>query len=287
MLFAAPLLLLIAAPDTTYSLQWKLKEGDTFFNKTTITLDQAIEVMGQKVNQKMEMTMVIRFKVKEAREGKTVVEMTYLDTKIDSAGLPGANIGEKFKNVSFTATLNDKLQVTKVEGYDKFLDALTDGDEAQKKIMKAMMPEASIRQMFGQTFVVAPDRPIALGETWKRTDKLSMGALGNVETKATFTLDAVKEEIAKIGVQADLSYKANDNEDSPLPFKITNADLKADRFTGTNSFNIKVGRIVESRMEIDMSGTMTIEVMGQQIDAKLKQKMKMVGVVTDKNPIVD
>ena len=73
-------------------------------------------------------------------------------------GLPGANIGDKLKDVTFTATLDDKMKVTKLDGYDKFLDAIADGDADQKKLMKAMMPETTIRQSFGQTFMIARTR---------------------------------------------------------------------------------------------------------------------------------
>lgn len=286
MLVTPLLALLVAAAPDTYSLQWKLKEGDVFYNKTQVTMDQNIEVMGQAMDQKITMKTVLKFKVKSVKGGTTVVEMTYLENKVDAAGLPGGNVGEKLKNVMFTATLNEKMEVTKLEGYDKFLDALSDGNDEQKKLMKAMMPEATIRQMFGQTFVLAPAKPIGVGDTWNRSDKMSLGPLGAVEAKAAFKLEGVKGDIATIGVKGDIAFKAGEGAEG-LPFKITKADLKADKFTGTNKFDMKVGRVVETNVDMEMSGTMTIAVAGQTVDAKLVQKMKAVGVITDKNPIVD
>src|SRR5262245_14345934 len=191
-------LLLVAAQGETYTLQWKLKEGDVFYNKTSVAMDQTIEVMGQTVDQKMEMKTVVKFKVKSVKPGATVVEMTYVENKIDAQGLPGVNIAEKLKNLTFTATLDDKMKETKLEGYDKFLDALSDGDEAQKKLMKAMMPEDTIRQSFGQTFAITPEKPVAVGDKWERTDKLPFGPLGTVETKMTYKLDGVKNDVATI-----------------------------------------------------------------------------------------
>src|SRR5436853_395274 len=123
-MFAVPVIaLLLAAPGDTYTLQWKLKEGDVFYNKTSVVMEQKIEAMGQTIEQTITIKTVLRFKVKSVAEGKTVVEMTYLEMKIDAAGLPGTNVGDNLKNVSFTATLNDKMEVTKLEGYEKFLDA--------------------------------------------------------------------------------------------------------------------------------------------------------------------
>jgi hypothetical protein len=133
-------LLLAAAPGETYTLKWKLKEGDVFYNKTIVKMDQTIEVLGRMMEQKIEVNTVLKFKVKSVKPGATVVEMTFLENKIDAPGLPGGNVGDKLKDVTFTATLDDKLKVTKLEGYDKFLGAISNGDESQKKLMKAMMP---------------------------------------------------------------------------------------------------------------------------------------------------
>jgi hypothetical protein len=287
-MFTAPVLLVLAAaPGDTYPLQWKLKAGDTFYNKTTVDMDQSIEVMGQKIPQKVSVKTVVRFKVKSADPKATVVEMTYLENKIDAQGLPGANIGDKLNNITFTATLNDKMEVTKLEGYDKFVEALADGDEAQKALMKAMMPESAIRQAFSQTFVVGPGKPVAVGETWTRTDKVGLGPLGNVETKSEFKLTGVKGDAAAIDVKGDLTFKAGDGGDAGLPFKVTKADLKADKFSGAHTFDLKAGRVSASKVEMAMSGTMTIEAAGQKIDARLSQKMSTVSTVTDKNPIKD
>jgi hypothetical protein len=280
-------LLLAAAPGDAYTLKWKLAAGDVFYNKTTMTTEQTIEVMNQKIDQTIKMNMVMKFSVKSAKAGATVVEMTYLDMKVDAAGLPGANIADKLKGVSFTATLNDKMEVTKLEGYNKLLDAVGGDDENLKKMLKLMMPESTIRQTFGQTFVVAPDKPIAVGDKWDRTDKYGLGPLGNVEAKQAFKLDAVKNDVATISVKGDLTYKAADGDDGGLPFKIVKADLKADKFAATHTFDIKTGRVTETKVDMDISGSMTIGIAGMEVEAKLVQKVKTVGVLTEKNPVVD
>jgi hypothetical protein len=288
-MFAAPTLalLLVAAQGDTHTIQWKLKEGEVFYNKMNVAMDQTIEVMGQTIDQKIEMKTVLKFKVKSVKPGATVVEMTYMENKIDAQGLPGANIGDKLKNVTFTATLDDKMKVTKLEGYEKFLDAISDGDEAQKTLLKAMMPEDTIRQSVGQTFGIAPDKPVAVGDKWERADKMPLGPLGKIEMKSAYKLDAVKGDLATISQKGDLKFEAGDGKDGGLPFKISKADLKAEKFTGTHTFDKKLGRLASLKMEMDLAGTMTIEVAGMSVDAKLKQKMTTTGEVTEKNPVVD
>jgi hypothetical protein len=286
MFTASVLTLLLAAGQGAHSLQWKLKEGDVFYNKTSVTMDQTIEVMGQKIDQAITVKTVLKFKVKSVKDGAAVVEMTYLENKVDARGLPGANIGDKLKDVTFTATLDRNLRVEKLEGYDKFLDALSEGDENQQKLLRAMMPEATIRQMFGQTFVVGPGKPVAVGGTWDRTTKIALGPLGIIETKERMKLASVKDDLATISVKADLTFQPGDGE-AGLPFKITRADLKADKFTAAHLFDMKAGRLTETKVDLEMSGSMTISVAGQTVDAKLVQKMKTVGVITDKNPLTD
>ncbi|VTT96415.1 Uncharacterized protein OS=Chthoniobacter flavus Ellin428 GN=CfE428DRAFT_2877 PE=4 SV=1 [Gemmataceae bacterium] len=288
-MFTAPVLaLLIAAQGDAHTLQWKLKEGEVFYNKATVTMDQKIEVLGQKVEQKMGIKSVLKFKVKSVKAGETVVEMTYVEMTVDAPNLPGANAAGNLKGVTFTATLNDKMEVAKLDGYEKFLDAVVGEGAAERKMMKAMMPQAAVKQMFSQTFLAGPAKPVAVGGTWDRTTAVAMGAMGNVETKEKFTLDAVKGDLATLTAKGDLTFKpGDDNGDSGLPFKITKADLKADKYAATHKFDIKNGRVTESKVDMDLSGTMSIEAMGQTIDAKLTMKMKTIGVITDKNPVVD
>ncbi len=289
-MFTAPVLalLLVAAPDDTYSVKWKLKEGDVFYNKSSVTMDQEIEVMGQKREQKMAIKTVLKFKVKSVKEGVTIVEMTYVEMKVDAGGLPGANAAENLKNITFTATLNDKMEVTKLEGYDKFLDALAGDNAAQKQMMKAMMPQTAMKQMFSQTFLIGPAKPIAIGGTWDRKIAVALGPIGNTESKEVLKLTSVKGDLATITAKGELSFKPGDDDgDSGLPFKITKADLKADKFTGTHTFDMKTGRMTESKVDMDMSGSMTISAAGMNVDAKLVMKMKTVAVLTEKNPIVD
>ena len=283
---ALALLLAAAGRGETHALAWKFHEGDVFYNQTAVDTDQRFEVAGMATDQKTAVRTVLRFKVKSAKPGAAVVEMTFLENKVDAPGLPGFNVGDKLKDVTFTATLDEKLNVTRLEGYDKFLDAASDGDEGRKKLMKAMMPETAIRQSFGQTFMIAADKPVAVGEKWSRTDRMALGPLGSVETKSAFKLDAVKGDVATISMAGELKFSAGDG-DAGLPFRIIKADLKAENFTGTHRFDVKAGRLTESKVEMTMGGTMTIEVAGKTIDAKMKQKMTTTGVVTGKNPIGD
>jgi hypothetical protein len=287
-MLATPLLavVLLAANADTHTLKWKLSAGDVFYNKTTVAMKQSMEVMGQSIDQKMTMTTVLRFKVKSVNAGSTVVEMTYLKNEIDAQGLPGVNPASNLKNVTFIATLNDKMEVTKLEGYEKFLEALGADNEELAPLMKAMLPETAIRQMFGQTFVLAPAKPVAVGDKWDRTTKVALGPLGTMTTKEQLKLDAVKGDLATIRVKGDLSFTPGEGN-AGLPFKITKADLMAEKYEGTLTFNTALGRLAESKAVMNLNGTLTVSVAGQELEAKLSQESTTVSVISDKNPVVD
>lgn len=284
-MFAAVLALAAAAPGDTHTLKWKLDEGEVFYNTVTVGMDQTIEFLGQKVDQKVTMKTVLKFKVKSVTGDTRVVEMTYLEHKIDS-GLPGFNVGDKLKGVTFTAALDKNLKVTKLDGYDKFLAAVAGEDDEQKALMKALMPESSIRQLPSQMFAVGSGKPVAVGEGWKSEEKSALGGLGSIETKQAFTLEGVKDGVATVSEKADLTFKPGGG-DAGLPFKITKADLKVEKYAGMHTFDIKAGRATDTKVDMTMVGTMTLSAAGTDIDAKLSIKMTTVGVISDKNPVAD
>jgi hypothetical protein len=274
-----------APPGETYTLQWKLKEGDTFYSTDVVRTEQTIESQGQTVKQKMEATTAIRFRVKSAAAKASVVEMVYLDTKFESVGLPtDLKLAEKMKGITFTVTLDDKMKITKFEGYEKFLDALTDRDEAKKKVLRVVMPESMFLRAFGQTFLLGPDKPVVIGDTWNQSENMSLGPIGSLDIKMTRKLDTVKGDAATVVTKGDLTWKGSDAK-TDLPFKISKADVKADQFTNTYRFDMKTGRPLDASLELVLSGTMTIEASGKTIEAKLKQKMTMTTTITDQNPV--
>jgi len=289
MLTATLALALAVAPAQTgpVTLKWTLKEGDLFYAKTVQDMDMSLGVLGMNQDIKQKVTTVVRFKVKSASPSATVVEMTYVEFTTDGGGFPGAAaIGEKLKGASITATLNDKMKVTKVEGYDKFLDAISGGDENQKTLLKAVMSEGTVQQMFSQTFAIAPGKPVAVGDTWTDTDKMSMGPMGDFVLKQTFKLEGVTGGVAKITSKVEMDFKPGAGGGG-FPLKITKADMKADNYRGTYSFDTKAGRLKDATADGSIAGSMTASANGQDIDITMKIKMKGTTAVTDKNPVRD
>jgi hypothetical protein len=283
-----------ARADEPVALKWNLKEGETLFAKSVSDMDMTMGILGMDVEVKMKMTGVQRFKILSAKQGETKIEMTLLamEMKMDAAGmeLPGVgDLNDKVKGASVTAVLNDEFEVTKLEGHKKFIDKIAGDDKMLRQTLEAQFSEVGIGQMFTQVFAFAPKKPLKIGETWSRTDKAPAAGLGEVEVKQKFKLDSVTGGIAKLSVDADMKFKQGDGKFPGLPegVKISKFDMKADKFTGTATFDTKLGRLTENKQNMSMTGAMSMSFAGQDIDVKMKIKGTTTATVSDKNPITD
>ncbi|MDY3555890.1 DUF6263 family protein [Gemmata sp. JC717] len=282
-------LVLLVAPTAAadpVNLKWSLKEGDSFYATTTQEIDQAIKVMGQTVNQKMTTTTVAKFEAKAVKGGGFEVKMTYTKMTMDGALGNGGGLTDRFKGASLTATFDKGFELKKLEGYDKFLDQLSDGDDGMKKIFRAVMPETAVKLMFSQVFVGSPKEKAAVGDKWSRTDKVPLSGLGELTNKTQFTLDGVSGDVATLKTTGDVTFKTGEGGDA-LPFKVVSADIKSDEVKGTILFDLKAGRLKSSSTSMKLKGTMTIEVMNQQVDAEIDQNATTKVELSDKNPVRD
>jgi hypothetical protein len=277
--------------DGKYSLQWKFRDGDTFFVVQDTKMQQFMSFMGQDIDMKIKAQTVIRYRVKEVKKNATVVEMTFLRQKMEMDGpvaLPGADFGDKLKNLTFTFTVDDKWNVVKFEGYDKFLEAIGGEDPMIAAMLRAVLPESMVRQSFGQTFSLAPDEPLAVGDTWQRKEKMPLGPIGNIEVNTRYKLQEVKDSIAKLSISGDMKWTGGDDGMAPkLPFKISEADIRTDKFDGFVTFDLKKGRLASSQMNMNLKGSLTIAIADQKVGMDIKQQMQVEMKIVDKNPVTD
>jgi hypothetical protein len=275
----------------TYSLKWKLRTGDTFYAVQDTKMQQSMSFMGQDIDMKIKAETVIRYRIKEAKKDATVVEMTFLRQKMEMDGpaaFPGMDVGEKLKNITFTFTVDDKWNVVKFEGYDKFLQALAGEDPMIATLLRSVLPESVIRQSFGQTFSLAPDKPLAVGETWQRKDKMPLGPLGNVEVNTRYKLEDVRGSLARLSIGGEMKWTSGDDGMAPkLPFKISDADIKTDKFDGIATFDLNKGRLESAQMNMSLKGSLTVAIADQKLTMDLKQQTQTVTKIVDKNPVTD
>ncbi len=269
------------------NLAWKLNKDDKFYVETVTKIDQTITLPGgQKQKQNQDQTTFHRYRVLENADGKIVLEQTILRTLI-AGNIASEDAEKRLKNVVLTYTLDRKFKVTKMTGYDKFLDAASGGDKAAKKALAAMFSEDVLKIGVEDLFGMAPEKPVSAGTTWNRDAKLSMGPIGDFAMAAKYKYVGPAEGGEKVTLTAEMTYSAPKGDAEGLPFKITKGELKAEKFEGTIIFDPKVGRLKSSEATMKMAGKLTFSINGMEIPVEIIQDMKITSKVLEKNPVVD
>ncbi len=140
----------------------------------------------------------------------------------------------------------------------------------QGKISDVVMPDDAdqfkaagmdMEQIMSQTVTQLPDHPIAIGESWKVQQKISVGQFGKMDSETTYTLLLINKEF--------ISLKHSmvcDTENVVIPGGMTFDTMKA---TGTSKIELRTG------MPIEMNLTMTTKVSGQvKMDMSMTQSIK-------------
>jgi hypothetical protein len=70
-----------------------------------------------------------------------------------------------------------------------------------------------------------------------------------------------------------------------LPFQIKKGELKADKVTGTVTYDAKAGRIADSTMQMDLGGNLTIDIAGMETNVTLTQKQTSSVKTMDTDPV--
>jgi hypothetical protein len=266
------------------ALRWKLAKGDTFYVRTVNEMQQTIGVLGQNMEQNQTSTSVARFKVLDATaDGGLTVEQTI--TKVDIVGnLPGAaDQAGKMKGATLTFTLDKDYKVTKVDGYDKYIEQISGGNDQAAQVVKAATSEETLKVSVEDMLNPGPGKPVAPGDKWTRETKLPLGPLGTFAVNARYTLDGVDAGAAKVSYDADATFTAGKGGDG-LPFQITKGEMKADKYTGTMTFDTAAGRLKESSQNVKLGGALTVSAMGQEIELTFQQTLKVTSSVTATDP---
>jgi hypothetical protein len=268
-------------------LELKFQEGDTFYIETTNNTKQTMEFAGMKQESDSESTTVTRFKVLKVDKDATVIEQKIESMKNKtSGGLPGADkIMDSLKGQTFKLTLNAKGEVTKLEGYDEFMKKLGSDNDATAKLLKSFMSEDTLKASAAESFAFLPDKAVNKGDTWKRTQAVPLGPLGNLKGETTYTDKGPGKDGQEITFEQTLAYSPPKEDDAGLPFKITKGEMKAEKASGTMVFDVSKGRLVRTDSTMKMKGSLTFEVAGTSTTLNLELAQNSKSRVSDKSPL--
>jgi hypothetical protein len=295
----------------TANLKWKFEVNKPFYQEMTTTTNQTMKVMNSDVVQKQAQTFYFSWTpTAEDKDGNWTIKQTIEGVKMN-INIGGQNIdydstkeataqnplGDFFKQLvssSFTLTLDKGMKVTKIDGRADFIKKLAAANPQMEPLLNQILSEQALKDMADPTFAAIPNKEVKKDESWTKESKLDMGPIGTYETSYKYTYagkntDGATDQdkkLDKIKVETTLKYNPPDPAaNSPLPFKIKQAELTSKDAGGTILFNAEKGRIESSSMHLTLTGKLKIEIGGQTTDVDLTQTQTTEVKTSDKNPV--
>ncbi len=268
-----------------YRLELNLKKGDVFRMEVLSEQDivQNIEGMEQKTKQSMLFEYV--YEVLDVKDDIYLTQITYervktdmmspgMDQTYDSAN-PPEEISPSLKGVamlvgkSFTLEFKKDGEVLKLEGLDAIFNTMLDSLDIADETMKETFAE-QMRSQFGDEAMkksmegmhrIYPEKPVAIGESWKRTLNISSGPVP-MQVQNEWTLLAVEGNEAVIGIKSKVLPI-----DGAKPLEMMNLSIRYE-IEGSQEGNIRLQMengwtnesVINQKMggEVEMSGMLKL-----------------------------
>jgi hypothetical protein len=186
-------------------------------------------------------------------------------------------------------TLDPKTyKITEIEGRDEFVKKLVTANKQMQPLLDKILSKDALKEMAEPTFSAVPNDVPEKDKSWKKDTTLDMGPIGKYKNEYTYTYKGAEKNLDKIEVDTKLTYLPPEKTEGVggLPFRIKkeNTKLESKKAKGTILFNREKGRVEKSDMEVELAGTLDIEIGGQQTKVELTQKQKTEVTSSDEDP---
>jgi len=275
------------------TLRWQFREGEKFYVEDVILADQTVTVMDMKLNQKTTTRRLSQFTVKSADKEKPgfLLEQKILawTAKQEGSIAPpdDGKLDKLTRNVTFQFRLSPGGALTNFQGYDDFLRKVGDQDANEAKLFRLLLTKEALQSPLEAVFSVLPAKAVKAGDQWQHKLKVPAGPMGTFLLDVDFTYRGTKGGMAEVTTKGKFEYQPPRQDAEGAPFKIAKADLKSPGAAGTVSFDVKAGKLVESVLKMPVSGTMTLEVMMNQVEMRLEGTETRTIRLLTKNPMSD
>lgn len=291
-----------AASGDKVTLKWKFEKDKSFFQKMSTTTKQELTVMGNKVTQEQKQSFVFSWTpvklegdvvtLKQKIEsvdmaidiGGTKIE--YNSTGAQTSGNPLAEFFKALVGAEFTVLLDTKEnKITKILDKDQFVAKLVNANPAMQPLLNNILDEKAFIDMSEPTFRVVPTKAVGKGDTWDLSTTLKLGPIGSYASAYKYTYEGKEGALDKIGIAATLKYEPGTSASGSLPFKIENAKLESTKAAGSVLFDNTKGRADKSSMNMEVKGTLTIDIGGQKTAVDINQSQSTTFETSDANPV--
>ena len=288
----------LAAPASGQKVTFKMWRTPGRYEVTMdMKTDQTIMAQGmaqpaQKIAQLMVMVIDV---AKPGPSGDRQVTMTFhrirqsmemgaMKMVFDSADKPenqNPMMGKMFApmlKAKFVITVGPEGKVKKVQGLDELWGGMVKQNPAMAgmaKQMKQQFGDSMIKGLMGQGMQGLPDKPVAVGETWKPTTKLSMPFVGQADMRQVCTLKSLMRtptgQVAVIDYTGTVqSADGAPTTMGPMTMTIKKLNLKQ---SGTMRFNTTTGMFETQTIKQTAEISMVSSGQGEAVSVELKQNM--------------
>jgi hypothetical protein len=266
------------------NLRWKFRAQEVVRYKVQQKMQTKMKIGDNDVNQSMDQTMDMSWHVQStSAAGETVMNQVVDRISMKMEGGPAGpvefdtsvnvksenpiinSMGEMFRqivNQKFQVTMNPTGKITDVQVPSQLLDALRTSAAGNP----GALDEKSLEQMMKQSAVMLPGQPVALQNTWTSQQSVQLGfGTMNIRSEMTFMeVDGAGNAIIKVIPKIEVVPRA----DAPIQMTLTSSSGQ-----GEVAFNIDMGRVAKSQLDLEMA--MTIESNGQTFQQSIKQVTMM------------
>ena len=225
----------------------------------------------------------IRMKMEQG--GKTMVDYDSANKSSKAGNNPDLAAMEKiFQNVvgaKIQYFLDASNQVQRIEGVDALTSHLAANGRADSaNSMKSMFSDDSLKQMISGQHL--PPKPVQPGDSWPVQMDLAMGDLGTMAMDYTFSFARWemhgKRTCARLEFQGSLKSK-----NLPAPASSgTTVSIQDGDSSGVAWFDPELGMVIETIMNQNMNGNVTVPAYGRGKNATQTMTIAMKQAITMK-----
>lgn len=284
------------AEEKKFTLKNRYPEGK-YNSVMNMDMDMIIEMAGQKMpmKQKMGQYMDIAAGVVQSDGSQKVVmeftrvtmdqKMAMMDMKYDSADEASKNSPLKAMGVivgfRLTITFDKDGKIAKVEGLEEFWDKLSKNSDYPPQLaemLKKQMNAETMTKNYDSHREMMPEKPVAVGESWKSTGSAEMPMIGKMETELDNTLKVVKLVDGVECAEIVSKMKMESKEPGEVEMGPTKMEYKSFSMDGDTTVLMEIATGLVTSTVGDMTLAMELEM--KVNDQTMTQKMSGTGKTT-------
>ena len=246
-------------PVLQYDIDQKIQEtiqGHTLNIHQVISMGMAADVLGTDAAGNMNVRFTFR-SLKQTMESPGVKASSQLQDKLSRA-----LVGK-----SYDAMIDARGHVGSITGLDKVMDAvitainLPPGPQATaiESTLKQNFGESAMKENLSRMLATYPEKPVHVGDSWPVTQSISHPYPMTVNTH--YRLVSVSGGLTKLVLDSTLA--TTPGASMAIGTTKTKLTMKGTQ-TGTESLDTKTGWVRDSKLQQNLSGSISVAVPGRQ-----------------------